>query len=97
MDALESAAAEVARELHVPLADVHGVIEFYSLLYSKPVGKRIIRVCTTLPARCEMREACWTTCALITICSRERWLRRSLTIEASRAWAVRTGAGSSCQ
>src|SRR5512139_117834 len=42
----EEVAAEVARSLRVPLADVHGVIEFYSMFYNKPVGKRIIRVCT---------------------------------------------------
>jgi NADH-quinone oxidoreductase subunit F len=42
----EDVAAEVARSLHVPLADVHGVIEFYTMFYNQPVGKRIIRVCT---------------------------------------------------
>jgi NADH-quinone oxidoreductase subunit F len=42
----QEVATEVARSLKVPLADVHGVIEFYSLFYNKPVGKRIIRVCT---------------------------------------------------
>jgi NADH-quinone oxidoreductase subunit F len=42
----EEIAAEVARSLHVPLADVHGVIEFYSLFYNEPLGKKVIRVCT---------------------------------------------------
>ena len=42
----EEVTAEVARSLRVPLADVHGVIEFYSLFYNEPVGKRVIRVCT---------------------------------------------------
>ena len=42
----EPVATEIARSLRVPLADVHGVIEFYSLFYNEPVGKRIIRVCT---------------------------------------------------
>ena len=42
----EPVTAEVAKSLHVPLADVHGVIEFYTLFYNRPVGKRIIRVCT---------------------------------------------------
>ena len=42
----EAVAAEVAASLKVPLADVHGVIEFYSLFYNEPVGRRIIRVCT---------------------------------------------------
>ncbi len=39
-------AAEVARSLRVPLADVHGVIEFYSLFYNDQVGRKFIRVCT---------------------------------------------------
>ena len=42
----QEAAAEVAKNLKVPLADVHGVIEFYSLFYNEPVGRKIIRVCT---------------------------------------------------
>lgn len=42
----EPVAAEIAKTLRVPLADVHGVIEFYSLFYNEPVGKKIIRVCT---------------------------------------------------
>lgn len=46
-------AVEVARSLNVPLADVHGVIEFYSLFYSEPVGRRIMRVCTD--AACVLR------------------------------------------
>ena len=36
----EEVASEIAKSLHVPLADVHGVIEFYSMYYNKPVGKR---------------------------------------------------------
>jgi NADH-quinone oxidoreductase subunit F len=42
----EPVAIEVSQTLGVPLADVYGAIEFYSMLYSTPVGKRIIRVCT---------------------------------------------------
>ena len=38
--------AEIARALGVPLADVHGVIEFYALLYNEPVGQTVLRVCT---------------------------------------------------
>ena len=40
------AADEIGGALRVPLADVHGVIEFYSLFYNEPVGRRITRVCT---------------------------------------------------
>jgi NADH-quinone oxidoreductase subunit F len=51
----ESVAAEIARALHVPLVDVHGVIEFYSLFYNEPVGKRVIRVCTD--QACALQDA----------------------------------------
>ncbi len=42
----QEVAAEIAKSLRVPLADVHGVIEFYSLFYNEPVGRSFIRVCT---------------------------------------------------
>jgi len=51
----EVVAAEVARSLKVPLADVHGVIEFYSLFYNKPIGKKVIRVCTD--QACALKDA----------------------------------------
>lgn len=35
----------ISRRLRVPAADVHGVIEFYTMFYSEPMAKRIIRVC----------------------------------------------------
>ncbi len=42
----EPVAAEVAKCLRVPLAEVHGVIEFYSMYYNQPTGRTVIRVCT---------------------------------------------------
>ena len=39
-------AAEIGRALGVPAADVHGVIEFYAMLYNEPVGRTVVRVCT---------------------------------------------------
>jgi len=42
----EESATEIAKALKVPLADVHGVIEFYSLFYNEPTSKHTIRVCT---------------------------------------------------
>jgi len=45
----EPVAAEVGRRLGVPLADVYGVIDFYSVLYKEPVGKQIVRVCVDPP------------------------------------------------
>jgi NADH-quinone oxidoreductase subunit F len=41
----EPVAGEVANALGVPLADVYGVIDFYSMFYKEPVGERLIRVC----------------------------------------------------
>ena len=51
----EPVAAEISKVLRVPLADVHGVIEFYSLFYNEPIGKRVIRVCTD--QACALRGA----------------------------------------
>ena len=42
----EPVAAEIGRLLGVPLADVFGVIDFYTMFYREPVGKTIVRVCT---------------------------------------------------
>ncbi len=42
----EPVAAEIGRALNVPLADVHGVIEFYAMFYNAPIGQTIVRVCT---------------------------------------------------
>lgn len=40
-----AAAEAIGKALNVPLADVYGVIEFYSLFYSQPVGKTVIHIC----------------------------------------------------
>src|SRR4030067_418452 len=42
----EPVASEVGRLLGVPLADVYGVIDFYSMFYRYPTGKTMLRVCT---------------------------------------------------
>jgi NADH-quinone oxidoreductase subunit F len=41
----EPVAAEIGRALNVPLADVYGVIDFYSMFYREPMGRTIVRVC----------------------------------------------------
>jgi NADH-quinone oxidoreductase subunit F len=51
----ESVASEVAKSLRVPLADVHGVIEFYALFYNEPLGRKVIRVCTD--QACALKDA----------------------------------------
>mgnify|MGYP003575233456 CR=1 FL=1 len=41
----EAVATEVGRALGVPLADVHGVIDFYEMLSREPMGRTVARVC----------------------------------------------------
>jgi NADH-quinone oxidoreductase subunit F len=40
------AVSVVSHLLHVPVADIYGVISFYSLLHDEPTGRRIIWMCT---------------------------------------------------
>ncbi|MCI0394345.1 MAG: NAD(P)H-dependent oxidoreductase subunit E [Chloroflexi bacterium] len=35
----------IGETLRVPLADVHGVVEFYTMFYNEPTGRRVVRVC----------------------------------------------------
>ncbi len=41
----EPVASRVGQMLGVPLADVYGVIDFYSMFYREPVGRTVIQVC----------------------------------------------------
>jgi NADH-quinone oxidoreductase subunit F len=41
----QEAAEEIARFLHVPLADIFGVIDFYALFYREPVARVVVRLC----------------------------------------------------
>jgi len=41
------AAASISESLNIPLADLFGVVEFYSMLSSEPRAETSIRVCTT--------------------------------------------------
>ncbi len=35
----------ISRTLRVPEADIHGVIEFYTMFYNQPTAKRVVRIC----------------------------------------------------
>lgn len=35
----------ISRALRVPLAEVHGVIEFFTMFYNEPTAQRVVRVC----------------------------------------------------
>lgn len=39
---------KIAQKYDMPRAKVYGVIRFYSMLYTEPTGKYIIRVCNSL-------------------------------------------------
>lgn len=41
----ESVLARVGEALRVPLAEIYGVVEFYSMFYTEPLGERVIRIC----------------------------------------------------
>ncbi|HEX9923994.1 MAG TPA: NADH-quinone oxidoreductase subunit NuoF, partial [Anaerolineae bacterium] len=43
----------IAQALKLPLSDVYGVTEFYTMFYTRPVGHKIIRICEDAP--CAMR------------------------------------------
>ncbi len=43
----------IARALDLPLSDVYGVTEFYTMFYTQPLGKKIIRICED--ASCAIR------------------------------------------
>ena len=43
----EETAVKIGKVLKVPSADIYGVIEFYSLLYSTPTAETVILVCTS--------------------------------------------------
>jgi NADH-quinone oxidoreductase subunit F len=47
----EEVQIEVGKALRVPLADIHGVVEFYTMFYNQPTARRVIRVCED--------PACW--------------------------------------
>src|SRR5258706_14561517 len=52
----EEVATEIGKSLRVPLADVHGGIEFYSMFYNEPTAKRVIRVCTDVACPLKRRD-----------------------------------------
>lgn len=77
----EEAAVAVGKKLGVPLADIHGVIEFYSLLYSRPVGKYVLHICTDAP--CALRggeQALEAACEKLHVCPGETAADGSLTV-----------------
>jgi NADH-quinone oxidoreductase subunit F len=47
--------SRIAQALDLPLSEVYGVTEFFTMYYTQPVGRKIIRICEDAP--CAMRGA----------------------------------------
>lgn len=59
----EPALVEIGRALQVPVAEIYGVLQFYTMLYDQPTGRTIVRVCTgprcvELGSRRALERAC---------------------------------------
>ncbi len=59
----EPVAEAIGQALHVPLAEIYGVMEFYTMLYQEPTGRTMVRVCTSPPCaqkggRAALKAAC---------------------------------------
>ncbi len=77
----ESVCAQIAVALGVPLADVHGVIDFYGLLTREPQGQTILRVCAD-PA-CALRGADGVLAAARARAEADDTANRACTVERS--------------
>jgi NADH-quinone oxidoreductase subunit F len=79
------AVERVARALGVPLADVHGVIEFYELFTTHRPGRRLIRVCQDTPcALAGAGELIRATCERLGIAPGETTPDGGHSVEAAR-------------
>jgi len=59
----EHVVTAIGRGLHVSLAEIHGVIEFYSMFYRRPTAGTIVRICTSpMCAMAGGKEAVETAC-----------------------------------
>ena len=59
----EATCTAIGQSLNVPLVQVHNVIEFYTLFYNEPVGKRIVRVCDDMPCHLAGSEQIVRACS----------------------------------
>jgi NADH-quinone oxidoreductase subunit E len=57
----DSAIAEIGRLIGIPAADIEGVATFYSLIFRRPVGRNVIKLCDSISCYLtgydEVREA----------------------------------------
>lgn len=79
----EPVAAAIGKALKVPLADIFGVIEFYSMFYKEPVGETIVRICvSTICTQGGARQILEDVCAHFEIKPGETTPEGKYTVEA---------------
>ena len=44
----DGAIAEIGRAIGIPAADVEGVATFYNLIFRRPVGRNVIKICDSI-------------------------------------------------
>ena len=47
----------ISHALRVPLADIHGVVEFYTMFYNEPTARQVVRICEDVACRLHGAEA----------------------------------------
>ena len=53
----ETEIKELAEKFQLPRANIYGVISFYSMLYTEPTGKYIIRICDSISCHLNQSES----------------------------------------
>ncbi|PUU90926.1 NADH-quinone oxidoreductase subunit NuoE [Halanaerobium sp.] len=53
----ETVIKELAEKYQLPRANIYGVISFYSMFYTEPTGKYIIRICDSISCHLNQSES----------------------------------------
>jgi NADH-quinone oxidoreductase subunit F len=87
------AATAIGQALRIPLAEIHGVLEFYSMLHNRPAGRTLVRVCTSPPcAVLGGREGVQAACRALGVHPDEPTADGGLQVEASPCLGLCDGA-----
>jgi NADH-quinone oxidoreductase subunit F len=89
----EQAATAIGQGLRVPLSEIHGVLEFYSMLHNRPAGRTMVRVCTSPPcAALGGEQAVQAACLALGVQPDEPTPEGSFQVEASPCLGLCDGA-----
>lgn len=79
----EQVAQEISKALKVPLADIYGVVEFYTLFFKQPVGETVVHICNDPACAMAGSEAVYKLLDQQEKSSLNREIKPKLTIEYS--------------